>query len=117
MTHQLTQKERSLIQDQLAHEEICIKKYRGYANLTQCQELRNLFNELAQEEQNHYDTLNRYLEGQSGMQQGQAQGQGQMAQADAQTYAWNQQSQGQTQAGQGGKRASLMTRPCAKICS
>lgn len=103
MTHQLTEKERSLIQDQLAHEEICIKKYRGYANLTQCQELRNLFNELAQEEQNHYDTLNRYLEGQRGMQQGQAQGQGQMAQADAQTYAWNQQSQGQTQAGQGGQ--------------
>ncbi len=69
MTHQLTQKEQSLVKDQLSHEEICIKKYSAYAKLTKSQELRNLFNELAQEEQNHYDTLNRYLGNQGGTQQ------------------------------------------------
>ncbi len=65
MTHQLTQKEQSLLQDQMKHEEICIRKYTEYANLTQSPELRNLFYELAQEEQEHVDILNRYLGGQS----------------------------------------------------
>ena len=81
MTHQLTQKERSLLQDQKTHEEICIKKYKGYANLTQSQELRNLFNELAKEEQDHYDTLNRYLGTQGSMPQPSSKHQGGMMQA------------------------------------
>ncbi|HHX10631.1 MAG TPA: spore coat protein [Firmicutes bacterium] len=111
MTHQLTQKERSLLQDQLAHEEICIKKYRGYANLAKSQELRNLFNELAQEELNHYDLLNRYLGGQGGQQQQQEQQQQQHHmirgsgfephQFDTRTHAWSQQTQQQNQQSQG----------------
>ena len=97
------------------------QKYRGYANLTQSRELRNLFNELAQEEQNHYDTINRYLGGQGGGQQGQQQlnwqqqGRQQMQQEplqtrgsgfepgqfDRQTHSWAEESHQQTQQGQG----------------
>ena len=97
MTHQLTQKERSLIQDQLAHEEICIKKYRGYANLTKSQELRKLFNEMAQEEQNHYDTLNRYLGGQGRAQQAQQQQEMQQRQIQQQQMQQQQIQQQQMQ--------------------
>ena len=76
MTHQLTQKEQSLLKDQMSHEEICIKKYSGYAQLTKSKELRNLFYELAQEEQHHYDILNQYLGNQGA---GQQMGSGQQA--------------------------------------
>jgi len=93
MTHQLTQKERSLLKDQMAHEEICIRKYTGYANLTKSQELRNLFNELAQEERNHYDTLSRYTGSQGGMQQtGPKQQDSRMKGADFETASFDDQT-------------------------
>ncbi len=71
MTH-LTQKERSLLQDQLSHEEVCIDKYTKYAQKTRNPQLRQLFNEYAQEEQQHYNTIQGLLGqgGQSGQQQG-----------------------------------------------
>lgn len=131
MTHQLTQKERSLLQDQLSHEEICIKKYSGYASLTKSQELRNLFNELAQEEQNHYDTLNRYLGNQGGMQQMGANQQAgtkqhfRMAGAgfetgslDNQTPQWSAYGQEpwQTQQGQQGQQGQTGATDDAAIC-
>ena len=68
MSH-LTQKERSLLQDQLSHEKVCIEKYRGYAQKTKDPELRRMFNEFAQEELQHYNTISGLL-GQGGQQAG-----------------------------------------------
>lgn len=128
MTHQLTQKERSLLQDQMSHEEICIKKYSGYASLTKSQELRNLFNELAQEEQNHYDTLSRYLGNQGAMQQMGPKKQDYRARADFetasfdnQTHQWSAYGQEprqaqQSQQGQLGQRGQTGTTDEAAIC-
>jgi rubrerythrin len=61
---QLTQKERSLLQDQLKHEEICIEKYYNYALQSQNPELSNMFNKFAEQEQAHYNTISQLLQGQ-----------------------------------------------------
>lgn len=60
----LTQKERSLLEDQKTHEEICIKKYNNYANLSCDQELSTLFLNLGAQEKTHLDTINQLLSGQ-----------------------------------------------------
>ncbi|MGI6038302.1 MAG: spore coat protein [Limnochordia bacterium] len=64
MDLQLTSKERSLLQDQLKHEEICIQKYSNYAQQAQDPRLQQLFNQYATQEQQHYDTINQLLQGQ-----------------------------------------------------
>ncbi len=64
MTIQLTQKERMLLEDQKSHEEICIQKYNNYANQTKDPELKQMFNNFAQQEQQHLDTINQLLAGQ-----------------------------------------------------
>lgn len=63
MPGQLTQKERMLLQDQLKHEELCIRKYTGYASISGNQDIRRMFNEIAKDEQNHYNTVNGFLAG------------------------------------------------------
>lgn len=105
MSH-LTNKERTLLQDLQSHEEICIQKYNNYANQTNDQQLQQIFQNLAQKEQNHYDTISQMLQGQvpdmsqgqqqgqQQQQQGQQQGTGQMAQSMG---SGGQQSQGQSQ--------------------
>lgn len=60
----LTQKERMLLQDQKAHEEVCIKKYNEYANRAQDPQLKQLFQTHAQHEQQHLNTINQILSGQ-----------------------------------------------------
>ena len=50
----LTTKERYLLEDQKTHEEACIKKYTNYANQTQDPQLKQLFSNHAQHEQQHY---------------------------------------------------------------
>jgi spore coat protein CotF len=60
----LSQKERMLLEDQKSHEEICIEKYTNYANQAQCPELKNLLNTYAQQEREHYNTINQILSGQ-----------------------------------------------------
>ena len=40
---QLTQKERTLLEDQKKHEQICIEKYTNYANQAQSPQLKQLF--------------------------------------------------------------------------
>ena len=88
MTVQLSQKERMLLQDQIKHEEVCIQKYNNYSNQAQDPQLKQLFKSYADQEQNHYNTLNQILNGQvSNMnqqqgQQNQAQG-GMQNQKDA----------------------------------
>lgn len=58
---QLTQKERSLLEDQLKHEEVCIQKYTSYAQQAQDPNLKQLFNDYANQEQQHHDTINQML--------------------------------------------------------
>lgn len=77
MSH-LTQKERYLLEDQKSQEEICVKKYNNYAEQTQCPQLKQLCKQLAQQEQQHLNTINQILNGQTpnmSQQQGQQGGQ------------------------------------------
>lgn len=63
MRLQLTQKERMLLQDQLRHEQACINKYGSYAQQTEDVQLRQLFLQHQQHEQQHYNTINQFLQG------------------------------------------------------
>jgi len=65
MTNQLSQKERMFLQDQMEHENICIKKYTNYSNIAQDPELKQMFKTYAGQEQQHYNTLNQILNGQN----------------------------------------------------
>src|SRR5690606_4021395 len=62
-------------------EELCIKKYNNYAEQAQCSQLKQLCKQLAQQEQQHLNTINQILNGQvpnmgqQGGQQGQQQSQ------------------------------------------
>lgn len=67
MNLQLTQKERSLLEDQKKHEEICIQKYTNYAQQAEDPQLKQLFNQYASQEQQHYNTINQLLQGQQPM--------------------------------------------------
>lgn len=60
----LSQKEQSLLKDQKSHEELCIKKYTKASNEAQDPELKQLFTQLASEEQEHLNTVNQILSGQ-----------------------------------------------------
>ena len=81
---QLSQKERLLLEDLKSEEELCVVKYRNYAQQAQDPQLSQLFSGIADVEQGHYDTVNQLLQsgGQSSGQQGQGgQPGGQMNQA------------------------------------
>lgn len=72
MNLQLTPKEKTMLQDQLKHEEVCIKKYEKYAAEAKDQELKQLFNSLAAHEKQHLTTIQQMLNGQApNLQQGQ----------------------------------------------
>lgn len=60
---QLSQKEKTLLKDQQSMEEVCVEKYNKYAQQTQCAELKQLFTNLANQEQNHYNTVTQLLQG------------------------------------------------------
>ncbi|MBD5637099.1 demethoxyubiquinone hydroxylase family protein [Clostridium botulinum] len=60
----LTQKEQLLLQDQKSHEELCIKKYTNYANQSNDPQLKQIFLNNAQEEQEHLNSINQLLSGQ-----------------------------------------------------
>lgn len=64
MTLQLTQKERTLLEDQKIHEEICIQKYNNYAQQVKDPQLKQLFEQYSSQEQQHYNTINQLLQGQ-----------------------------------------------------
>ncbi|MDD3838988.1 MAG: spore coat protein [Clostridia bacterium] len=63
MNISLNDKQINVLKEQKEHEQICIQKYLNYANQTQNQELKDLFNSYASQEQNHYDTINQILNG------------------------------------------------------
>lgn len=96
MTINLTQKERLLLEDQKKHEEICIQKYTSFANQAQDPQLKQLFNNHAQHEQQHLNTVNQMLSGQvpNLQSQTQQQGQQQMQQQAQQANVYNQGQQG-----------------------
>lgn len=89
----LTQKERLLLEDQKSHEEMCIKKYTDYANQAQDPKLKQLFQQHAQQEQEHLNTINQILSGQVPSMNNGQQGQG------------GQQSGGQQSGGQSGMQS------------
>ncbi|NLK65362.1 MAG: spore coat protein [Tissierellia bacterium] len=59
-----TTKETFLLEDQKKQEEICIQKYTNYASMASCQELKSIFQQNAQKEQEHYKTIDQLLKGQ-----------------------------------------------------
>lgn len=60
----LTAKERTLLEDQKSHEEICVQKYSDYANLASDPQLKEIFKRNGQKEQEHLNTINQLLSGQ-----------------------------------------------------
>ena len=73
----LSTKERMLLEDEKSHEQLCVDKYNEYSNKASDTELKNLFSQLAQKEQQHLDSINQLLSGvvpnvnkQQGSQQG-----------------------------------------------
>lgn len=86
----LNQKERGLLEDQKKQEELCVKKYQSCASQTQDPQLGQLFTTLAQQEQQHLNSINQLLSGQMP-----AMGQG-MQQGGQQTQQGGQQFSGQS---------------------
>ncbi|NLC53637.1 MAG: spore coat protein [Firmicutes bacterium] len=94
MNLQLTNKERLLLEDQKNHEEICVQKYNDYANSASDPQLKALFKQNAQTEQEHLNTINQLLSGQiPSMNQGQS---GTQQQAQSPMQMQQQQSPQQT---------------------
>lgn len=95
MQIQLSQKERMLLQDEKNQEEICVVKYKNYAEMAQDPQLKQLFTTLSKEEQKHYDTVSQLLQGNNpNMGQGQS---GQSAQTGVQMGQPFGKSTGQNQ--------------------
>ncbi len=59
----LTQKETTLLQDLKSQEQLCIEKYNKYSQMAHDPELKNLFSQLASNEQKHLDTVTQMLSG------------------------------------------------------
>lgn len=59
----LNDKERMLLQDEKAGEELCIEKYKKYSEEASDPELKKLFKELMSKEEDHLKTLNKMLTG------------------------------------------------------
>lgn len=54
---QLTQKETSLLKDLKGQEKLCVEKYTKHSSCAVDPQLKNLFTQIAQVEQQHYNTL------------------------------------------------------------
>jgi len=59
---QITKKEELYLQDALSHEKMCIMKYNNYAQQVQDTELAKMFQDIAQREQQHADTITQILQ-------------------------------------------------------
>lgn len=90
----LTEKEKNAIQDLQTQEQGCIDKYTKYASEAKDPVLRELFNTLKANEQQHYDSLAQVLNGQvPGCDCNDDQGKNYMPKA---TYAKGEQSEDKT---------------------
>ncbi|EQK41195.1 rubrerythrin family protein [[Clostridium] bifermentans ATCC 638] len=73
----LTAKEKMLLEDEKSHEQLCVQKYQEYAQKASDPQLKSLFNELSQHEQQHLTSINQILSGTvPNINQGQGQSQG-----------------------------------------
>ncbi|WBW95885.1 spore coat protein [Oceanirhabdus sp. W0125-5] len=63
MEIKLTKKERLFLEDAKIQEEVCIQKYVNYAQQVKDPELKQIFNQHAQQEQHHFDSLSLLLQG------------------------------------------------------
>ena len=102
--NQLTQKERMLLQDGKAHEELCIKKYGSYALQARDQQVRQMFDKHQADEVQHHQTLTDIL-GQGG-QTGQEARAGQSSAGGNAALQWN--AAGVAQAGPAGANQDVM---------
>ncbi len=59
----LSEREKTVIQDLQTQEKSCVTKYEKYATQAKDPVLKNLFEDLRQKEQNHYDSLTQVLSG------------------------------------------------------
>jgi len=60
---ELTQKETSLLKDMKEQEQICVEKYNKYASDACDGQLKNLFTQLGQTEQQHLNTITQIMSG------------------------------------------------------
>ena len=104
MTVQLSQKEKTLLQDQVKHEEICVQKYNNYATQAQDPQLKQLFETYAQQEQQHKDTVSQILNGQVP----------QMSQQQSQQATY--QSTGNQSGGRGNMQGAMNNTSDAVLC-
>ncbi len=65
MQGQLSQKEKMLLEDLKTQEDLCVIKYRSYAEQAKDPALKQLFTQLSGMEHQHYDTINQLLGGQA----------------------------------------------------
>ena len=63
MNIQLTQKESALLKDMKGQEELCIKKYEGYADKAKAPSLVALFRSIAETEREHLKTVTQMMGG------------------------------------------------------
>ena len=62
---QLTQKETELLKDLKGQEKLCVEKYNNHSAAAVDPQLKNLFSQIAQIEQQHFDTLVKIENGQT----------------------------------------------------
>lgn len=60
---QLTQKETTLLKDLKDQEQTCVEKYNKYSGEASDGQLKNLFTQIGQTEQQHLDTINQIMSG------------------------------------------------------
>lgn len=63
MQIQLSQQERKVLEDHKKHEEVCIRKYEQYAEQAGDPQLRSMFYQFADQERQHYRSLDHLLQG------------------------------------------------------
>lgn len=82
----LSQKETMLLKDLKSHEKLCIEKYAQYSSEASDSQLKNLFSQLGQTEQEHLNTLEQIESGTTPtMSSGQSSGSGQQQSGSAQS--------------------------------
>ena len=112
-----TTKERYLLEDQKNQEKLCVQKYSSYAQLASDPQLKSIFQQLAQKEQEHYNTIDQLLKGQMpSMGQG-SQGGGQNQQMQMQSGGQQMQSGGQQQSGQQTGQQTSFTNSDKDLCN
>lgn len=110
---QLTQKEKLFLSDLKSQEELCIKKYTKFANETQDKVLKQIFNQLSQSEQQHYNTITQILS-QGNSYQSQQSWKSQSGGQSSQQSSQSQQNQSQTNPLQQLKSANLKSNEATK---